>query len=66
MAAILWRRYDWSKCGKGRQLVNSGESGATPVGILLLGDGFLDAARDTAKTHRKMTDGPTRLLCYHA
>ncbi len=40
--------------------------GATPVGIFLLADGFLDAARDTAKTSRKMTDGPTRLLCYHA
>ncbi len=50
----------------GRELMISEASGATPVGIFLLGDGFLDAARDTAKTHRKMTDGPTRLLCYHA
>lgn len=40
--------------------------GATPVGIFLPADGFLDAARDTAKTSRKMTDGPTRLLCYHS
>lgn len=41
-------------------------SGATPFGIFLLADGFLNAARDTAKTSRKRTDGPTRLLCYHA
>lgn len=47
------------------QMISEG-SGATPVGIFLLADGFLDAARDTANTTRKMTDGPTRLLCYHA
>lgn len=41
-------------------------SGATPIGIFLLADGFLEAARDTAWTSRKRTDGPTRLLCYHA
>ena len=41
-------------------------SGATPVGIFLLADGFLDAARETAQTRRKATDGPTRLLCYHS
>ena len=41
-------------------------SGATPIGIFLLADGFLNAGRDTARTSRKATDGPTRLLCYHA
>ncbi len=32
----------------------------------MLADGFLNAARDTARTARKATDGPTRLLCYHS
>lgn len=41
-------------------------SGATPIGIFLLADGFLNAARETARTARKATDGPTRLLCYHS
>lgn len=41
-------------------------AGATPFGIFLLADGFLQAARDTAGNPRKHTEGPTRLLCYHA
>ena len=41
-------------------------SGATPVGIFLLADGFFNAARDIARTAQRATDGPTRLLCYHS
>lgn len=41
-------------------------SGATAVGILLLTDAFLKAARGTARTARKVTDGPIRLLLYHS
>lgn len=40
-------------------------SGAHPVGIFLLADSFFNAARDTTMSW-KTTDGPTRLLCYHA
>ena len=41
-------------------------AGATPFGIFVLADAFLQAARDTAGNRRKYTEGPTRLLCYHA
>lgn len=41
-------------------------AGATPIGIFLLADAFLTAAKDTASNTRKSTSGPTRLLCYHS
>ena len=41
-------------------------AGATPFGIFMLADAFLEAARDTASNRRKLTEGPTRLLCCHA
>lgn len=41
-------------------------SSATPIGIFLLADGFLNAGRDTSRTAHTATDGPTRLLSYHA
>ncbi|MEQ1768477.1 MAG: HEPN domain-containing protein [Devosia sp.] len=40
--------------------------GATPYGIFSLADAYLYAAKDTLANTRKLTGGPTRLLCYHA
>jgi hypothetical protein len=40
-------------------------AGATPFGIFLLADEYLEAARASAE-RRKLTNGPTRLLSYHA
>jgi hypothetical protein len=40
--------------------------GATPLDIFKLADAFYTAARDTAPNRKKSTDGPTRLLSYHA
>jgi HEPN domain-containing protein len=42
------------------------ENGATPFGIFLLADSYLQAARDAAGNSRSSTSGPTRLLGYHA
>lgn len=41
-------------------------SGATPFGIFLLADEYLDAARAVFATARAMTHGPARLLAYHS
>jgi HEPN domain-containing protein len=41
-------------------------NGATPVGIFLLADVYLQAARDAAGNSRSSTSGPPRLLGYHA
>jgi HEPN domain-containing protein len=41
-------------------------SGARPVGIFLLADEYLKAAQTVDLSARKFTNGPTRLLCYHA
>ena len=41
-------------------------NGATAIGIFLLADGFYAAAREASRTRHKTTNGPTRLLCYHA
>lgn len=41
-------------------------NGATPIGIFLLADSYLRAARDVAGSSRSSTSGPTRLLGYHA
>jgi hypothetical protein len=41
-------------------------SDATPLDIFRLADAFYLAARDTAPNRSKATDGPTRLLSYHA
>jgi HEPN domain-containing protein len=40
--------------------------GATPIGIFLLADEYLEAARSNNRLTRKFSGGPTRLLCYHA
>ncbi|RUU97524.1 HEPN domain-containing protein [Mesorhizobium mediterraneum] len=40
--------------------------GATPFGIFLLADSFLQAAKAVDAGRRGLTSGPTRLLCYHA
>lgn len=41
-------------------------AGATPYGIFLLADAYLDAASLAAAEPRLATQGPTRLLSYHA
>lgn len=41
-------------------------AGATPYGIFLLADAYLRAARLTASEAHLSTQGPTRLLSYHA
>ncbi|MBU1336934.1 MAG: HEPN domain-containing protein [Alphaproteobacteria bacterium] len=41
-------------------------AGATPYGIFLLADAYLDAASLAAKEPRLYSQGPTRLLSYHA
>ena len=40
--------------------------GATPGGIFLLANEYLEAARANDRAARKVSSGPTRLLCYHA
>jgi HEPN domain-containing protein len=40
--------------------------GRTPYGIFMLAEAFLQAAHDTFGRSIKITEGPTRLLCYHA
>lgn len=41
--------------------------GPTAIGIFLLADAFLDAARDIKDgSRRKITAGPLRFLCFHA
>src|SRR5690554_1028033 len=58
-----WHRYSRG-VGGGTMIPEA--AGATPYGIFLLADAFLQAARDTASNRRKSTEGPTRLLSYHA
>ena len=41
-------------------------AGATPYGIFLLADAYLDAASLAAREPRLASQGPTRLLSYHA
>jgi hypothetical protein len=41
-------------------------AGATPIGIFLLADAYLDAAREADRNPHKHSNGPTRLLAYHA
>lgn len=41
-------------------------SGATPFGIFLLADEYLNGARASFATTRVLTHGPTRLLAYHS
>lgn len=41
-------------------------AGATPYGIFLLADAYLQAAQLSANEQRLVSQGPTRLLSYHA
>lgn len=41
-------------------------AGATPVGIFMLADEYLEAAEHSAKYAKGGTNGPARLLAYHA
>ena len=41
-------------------------TGASPIGIFLLADDYLAAARLTAQHDRLRVKGPTRLLSYHS
>lgn len=46
--------------------MTTGMMGPTAYGVFLLADDYLQAAEDTAGRSGKLTDGPTRLLSYHA
>lgn len=41
-------------------------AGATPFGIFMLADEYLEAAKHSAKNAKGGTNGPARLLAYHA
>lgn len=41
-------------------------TGATPFGIFLLADEYLEAARTSFTSRSALTRGPTRLLAYHS
>lgn len=63
----FWRgfRYRWAGSVKGDPMIPEA-AGATPYGIFLLADAYLNAASLAATEPRRVSQGPTRLMSYHA
>jgi HEPN domain-containing protein len=59
-------RHQSDEQSSARDPMISEAKGATPFGIFMLAEAFLRAAHDTFGHSIKITEGPTRLLCYHA